>query len=180
MRSARCGRRRRRPAAVRVAPSAGERPSAGAALGPSGAFGRFGPAEAGPTEATAAAAPELLQQPPGSTAAAAPGEVEGYGAQGPGAGAPGGVAQGAPRIRVATLGASCCAPLPVTQAHNIGIGKPAAAHGAGPALPGFLAHSAGPPLVFRPNLAAARLLAWRRCVEAERRRSGGGNCVNVR
>lgn len=87
------------------------------ALGPSGAFGRYGPLEVGPTEAAAVAVVGV-----GGVAALAAGDVEGYGAQGPGPGVPGGLVNGPPRIRVATLGASCCATLPhsVTQSHNIG------------------------------------------------------------
>lgn len=74
------------------------------ALGPSGPFGRYGPVQEGG---------------PGGPLAAA-GEVEGYGAAGAGGGAPGIGASANPRIREATLGAPCCAPLPVTQAHHIG------------------------------------------------------------
>lgn len=85
-------------------------------LGPSGAFDQYGSAEAESTEPATAVGVD-------GSAAAAAGEVEGYGARGPGLGAPGGINQGAPQIRVATLGASCFTPLPVTQAHNIGLGK---------------------------------------------------------
>lgn len=89
------------------------------ALGPSGPFGRYGPVEGGP-----GCAPGPAEGVVGiGAAAAAAGEVEGYGGAGGGGGgggAPGGVVAGTPRIRVATLGGSCCAPLPVTQSHNIG------------------------------------------------------------
>lgn len=83
------------------------------ALGPSGPFGRYGPVEGGP-----GGGPGPGEGVGAGVAAVAAGEVEGYGGAGGGGGGPGGV--GTPRIRVATLGGPCCAPLPVTQACNIG------------------------------------------------------------
>ena len=89
------------------------------ALGPSGPFGRYRPVEGGPGRVLGSVEGVVEI----GAAAAAAGEVEGYGGAGGGGGgggAPGGVVSGTPRIRVATLGGSCCAPLPVTQSHNIG------------------------------------------------------------
>lgn len=83
------------------------------ALGPSGPFGRYGPVEGGP-----GGGPGPGKGVGTGVAAVAAGEVEGYGGAGGGGGGPGGV--GTPRIRVATLSGPCCAPLPVTQACNIG------------------------------------------------------------
>ena len=83
------------------------------ALGPSGPFGRYGPVEGGP-----GGGPGPGEGVGAGVAAVAAGEVEGYGGAGGGGGGPGGV--GTPRIRVTALGGRCCAPLPVTQACNIG------------------------------------------------------------
>jgi len=83
------------------------------ALGPSGPFGRYGPVEGGP-----GGGPGPGEGVGAGVAAIAAGEVEGYGGAGGGGGGPGGV--GTPRIRVTALGGRCCAPLPVTQACNIG------------------------------------------------------------
>lgn len=83
------------------------------ALRPSGPFGRYGPVEGGP-----GGGPGPGEGVGAGVAAVAAGEVEGYGGAGGGGGGPGGV--GTPRIRVTALGGRCCAPLPVTQACNIG------------------------------------------------------------
>lgn len=93
------------------------------ALGPSGPFGLYGPVEGGPAERVGIA-----------TAAE---EVEGYGSAG--GGPPAGVAAGTPRIRVAQLGGSCCALLPVTQTHNIG-----KAHNTSPQIPVLNIHFSFP------------------------------------
>ena len=89
------------------------------ALGPSGPFGRYGPVqqEGAGTGGGPLAGGERVGP---VAAAAAAGEVEGYGAAGAGGGPPGINAVNNPRIREATLGGPCCAPLPVTQAHHIG------------------------------------------------------------
>lgn len=84
------------------------------ALGPAGPFERYGPVDG----RRVVGGPLTVERV--GAAAAATGEVEGYGAAGTGGGAPGVGASGTPRIREATLGGPRCAPLALTQAHNIG------------------------------------------------------------
>lgn len=85
------------------------------ALGPSGPFERYGSVESGRVRG-----PLTAERVGVLAAVTAPGEVEGYGATGAGGGASGVGASAAPRLREATLGGPRCAPLALTQAHNIG------------------------------------------------------------